>query len=637
MCGICGIVDWDGGSVEPRRLEAMRDVMRPRGPDDAGLHIEPGAALGFRRLAIIDLTQAGHQPMSNEDDQVWLVFNGEIYNFQSLRAELVEAGHSFRSRADSEVLIHGYEEWGILELARRLRGMFGFAIWDRPRRRLHLGRDHLGKKPVFWTRRGRRILFASDLKAIWTAVDGDLELDPEALDEFLYYDFITQDRTIFRGVHKLPPAHVATFEDDSVTLERYWSPDYTRREQRSEEEWLEGIDLQLRSAVERRLVSDVPIGAFLSGGVDSSVVCAVMAGLAPSAPRTFSVGFERYLEYDEREYASQVARHIGSEHTELILEPDVSGVLSDVVWQYGEPFGDSSSVPSYLVARAAREHVTVVLTGDGGDEAFAGYGRYVAADRANRLGPLRALGRLGLGASQLYARLWPDRSTVVRAELFASYAAGDPMSPARGICWWDGIRDQLYTEAQRRALGSFRPFEAQRPLLESMPTDDPVDRMLEWILRVQLPGDYLTKVDVATMAHSLEARSPFLDVDLLEFAMRIPPRDLVRDGEAKHLLKRHAESLIPRDVIYRPKQGFELPVARWCQTEWRDPLRRLLVEGPAAERGHFDPAVVGRILDEHASGRVDHSARIWTLLIFEVWNRLFVDRTLRPGDPVFES
>lgn len=636
MCGICGMANWDGSEVDKDLLLAMRDLMVARGPDDRGLHLEPQVGLGHRRLSIIDLSQAGHQPMANEDETVWLVFNGEIYNFMELREVLAAAGHRFRSRTDTEVLIHGYEEWGIDGLADRIKGMFAVAIWDRQVRALHLLRDHVGKKPLFYRYHQDRLVFGSDIKCVWLSAGRSLPIDETALDEYLYYYFITQQRSIFRGVMKLPPGHRATVSQAGVSVRRFWSPDYSRKAQRSADEWLDGIDHYLHQAVQRRLVSDVPLGAFLSGGVDSSVVCAVMADESTSAPKTFSVGFDNAPAHDERQHARTVARHIGSEHSELVAASDVFARLPAIVWQYGEPFGDSSAMPTYLIAEAARQHVSVVLTGDGGDEAFAGYDRHITAGRDRRWAWMPDLLRrriLPQIAGHITGFL-PESLLAQRLATAARYGAGTRDALAGNICWWDGLRTQLYTKEWGARVGDWQPVVAQEQLLAELNGPTQVDRALQYILTVRLPSDYLAKVDVATMAHSLEARCPFLDVDLLEFAATIPADILIEGKIGKALLKRYATRLIPRDVIYRPKQGFALPLGDWLRTRYSGLLRNMLLSPPACDRGYFRNEMVASLLDQHLSGQADHTHRLWTLLVFEIWNRLFVDGSLRPDEPL---
>ena len=467
MCGICGIVDFSGRPIDTAMLVRMRDIMACRGPDDAGLYQSPsgspvGVALGHRRLAIIDLSPAGRQPMDNEDGTIQLVLNGEIYNFLELRGEL-EGSHKFHSRTDTEVLIHGYEEWGLAALVRRIRGMFAFAIWDSRRCELHLVRDHLGKKPLFYRAANNRVEFSSDIKSLWTISPQTPELDERAIDEFLYYSVIGQARTIFKGISKLPPASFATFRSSEPEVIEYWSPDYTRKETHRAGDWLEGIDHHLRTAVKRRMIADVPLGAFLSGGVDSSTVCTLMAKEGSTKPKTFSAVFKGHERFDEGPFSRAVAEHIGSEHTELAVEPDVAPILSELVWQWGEPFGDSSMIPSYLIAREARKHATVVLTGDGGDEAFAGYSRHLRADRARRLAWLTPLVTRAVvpAAAKVVATFAPRTLFARNFDLAAKYLAGSRLALAGDTCWFDGMRDGLYTRSFRERLHGFHPLAAQ--------------------------------------------------------------------------------------------------------------------------------------------------------------------------------
>jgi asparagine synthase (glutamine-hydrolysing) len=514
--------------------------------------------------------------------------------------------------------------------------MFAVAIWDRRTRLLHLLRDHVGKKPLFYRLHRGRLSFASDIKSIWMAAGKSLDLDERALDEYLYYYFITQQRSIYRGVMKLPPGHRATFSEAGVALHRFWVPDYSVKENRSPDEWLEGIDHYLRQAVRRRLVSDVPLGAFLSGGVDSSVVCAAMAKESPSRPKTFTVGFRNAPSHDERGHAKAVAQYIGSDHTELLAESDVFARLPAIVWQYGEPFGDSSAVPTYLIAQAARRHVSVVLTGDGGDEAFAGYQRYLTAGRDQSWSWLPALLRQRVlpKAAGALARQLPVNLLAQRLRVATDYAAGSREALAGNLCWWDGLRAHLYTDTWRAQVADWHPVSAQHDLLRELNGPTQIDRALQYVLMVRLPSDYLAKVDVATMAHSLEARSPFLDLDLLRFAARIPADVLMQGKLTKALLKRYARGLVPAEVIDRPKQGFALPLGDWFRTSCRGLLTDVLLSPAARDRGYFRPRVVQTVLEQHLSGRADHTHRLWALLVFEIWNRLFVDGSLQPDQPL---
>ena len=635
MCGICGICNFNDRAISAETLDQMRDMMITRGPDAAGSHIEDHLGLGHRRLAIIDLTPSGRQPMSNETDDIFVAFNGEIYNFQPIRQELLDAGHQFKSQSDTEILLHGYEEWGIDELTRRIRGMFAFALWDRNRKSLYLVRDHLGKKPLFYYHKPGEIWFSSDIKSIWQEHGDQLHIQPEAIDELFYYYFITQGRSVFREIHKLEPGHLLEFSQSGLQKRQYWKPDYSQKQERSTEEWLEEFDVLFRQSVRRRMISDVPLGAFLSGGLDSSTVCAVMAEESENKIKTFCAGYGEKTPLDERLYAKQVADIIGSEHIELEINPDVASELSRIVWHYGEPFADSSAIPSYLIAREARKHVTVVLTGDGGDEAFAGYPRYLSAQRADRHKSVAfktGVTLLNLAAQGL-VRLAPASYRARRLENLHSYLSGSPAAHARFLSIWDGFRAELHGE-KMAACADFHPVEAQRDILDSLTGHTSVDHALEYVLRQRLPSDYLTKVDVATMAHSLEARSPFLDVDLMEFAMKMPASELLKNGKGKALVKRYLERWLPSDLINRKKAGFEIPVADWFRSRWYPGVRHLIVDGVAAQQGYIEPKAAGWLIDQHLSGK-PYGNQIWTLLVFEIWLRLFIEKSLKPGDPVF--
>lgn len=637
MCGICGIFSRNGESVSPTTLTEMRDQMLVRGPDAEGCYIAPYIALGHRRLAIIDLSPAGINPMSNEDGTVQIVLNGEIYNFQELRPELEAAGHIFRSQGDTEVVLHGYEQWGPTELLHRIKGMFAFAIWDGARRELFMARDRVGKKPLCFLDDGRTVLFASDIKSIWSIRNSELTIDPRALDEFLFNYYIQQDRSIYQQVGKLQPAEYAIFRLDAgkTTRERYWSVSYANKNIRSESEWLDGLEHHLRHAVKRRLIADVPIGAFLSGGVDSSTIAALMAQESGRQISTFTIGFERIQQYDERGHAKRVADHIKSRHQEIVLEPDVWAILPNLVWQYGEPFGDASAVPTYFVSKAARQFVTVVLTGDGGDETLAGYDRHLSADRERRLGAIPSFIRRGLllPATRALSSCAPDDVTLDRAALFAEHAAGRlDLAVQRSSVWRGHWRTQLWSQEWMRKIGDWHPAHPQMNALQSCDGPTALDRRLQMDLVTTLPSDYLAKVDVATMAVSLEARCPFLDSDFIEYAATIPAVMLLQNNELKRLGKQLACRHVPRESIYRKKWGFGLPIGHWMKDEWHDRVKRLLTTGPATKRGLFNIRYIEHILAEHRSGRRDHRFRLWTLLILEIWHQLFIDRTLQPTD-----
>lgn len=637
MCGICGVYSLSSEVDHSELLVKMREVLVTRGPDADGIYRDGGLTLGHTRLAILDLSENGQQPMANEDGKVQIVFNGEIYNFQGLREELLTKGHIFRSECDTEVLIHGYEEWGVDGLTKRIRGMFAFAIWDANLNKLFLVRDHLGKKPLFYCAKDDEISFSSDIKSLQIKEGENLNIEAKALNELLYYYFITQQRSIYKEVKKVPPGHYLEYSEEGLSIHQYWAPNYKVKEDRSTEDWLELFDQKFREAIRRRLISDVPIGAFLSGGLDSSVICAVMAEESSGSVKTFCAGYGEETPLDERRFARKVAKIIGTEHSELEIDSDVSSELSRIIWHYGEPYADSSAIPSYLIAAEARKHVTVVLTGDGGDEGFAGYSRYKSSLRSDHLPSIAKSVGLPIFNAVLGGALSlaPDSFFLRRMEQLSANLSGESSSHARFLCVWDGVREQILGSNIRHEDKVFSPVAGQSSLLESLSGNTAVDQSLEYVLRQRLPSDYLTKVDVATMAHSLEARSPFLDVDLLELAMKIPSDVLLKNGQSKYLIKQYAKRWLPDDLVHRKKAGFEVPIADWFRSTWKEGALNLLQNGVACREGFFDPKAVLWLYNQHLAGK-SYANQLWSLLVFEIWLRLFVDKTLKPGDPVFD-
>lgn len=634
MCGICGIFDPTGAPVAEADVLTMREMMRDRGPDDAGLYVAPGIGLGHRRLSIIDLSVAGRQPMGSADGKIQIVFNGEVYNFPELRTEL-ETKHQFQSRTDTEILLHGYEQWGLRGLLDRIAGMFALAIYDaRKTPRLFLARDRVGKKPLFYLHKAGKVWFASDVKAIWRVASEHMSVDPHAMDQFLFYYYIEQTRCIWRPVKKVLPGEFVECTAENPPCGRiYWDLSYAHKQQRQMEQLLVELNTHLLSATKKRMISDVPLGAFLSGGVDSSAVVAAMAALTDRPVKTVSVGFENEG-FDERPYSRAVARHLKTDHTELELKPDAWSILPKLVWNYGEPYGDSSAVPLWLVSEAARKVVTVVLTGDGGDETFGGYSEYKLADRFSRYRwlPLHLRRLLILPLTRAMAWAMPFTRHPRRWRLSMAYMAGRlDLTLDRSNCWDDRHRKRLYDPAWAARVAGTHPSDERRDTLARADGPTPTDRMLYLIIKHILPSDYLAKVDVGTMAHSLEARSPFLDHELMEFAATIPANQLLAGGERKHILKKHAAAKVPRNVIYRRKAGFAVPIGDWLRNDWYDAVRNLLLSDEARARGMFSAAYVEKILRQHRRG-ANHKHRIWSLLILEIWHRLFIDRTLTPDD-----
>ena len=618
MCGIAGKLNLTGEPVAPETIGRMAGLLAHRGPDDQGIFLDGSLGLGARRLSILDLSSAGRQPLSNEDGSLWVVFNGEIYNFLELREGLEAKGHRFRSRSDTEVLVHLYEEKDV-ESVEQLQGMFAFALWDKRRKRLLLARDRLGKKPLFYAFDGRTFRFASEMKAI--LADGVAkDLDPLALHYYLTYRYIPHPYTIFRSIRKLPPAHLLLLEGGRMRIEPYWRLNGSPMIEQTEEALCREIVERLRQAVRSRMLSDVPLGAFLSGGIDSSAVVALMSEVSPHPVRTFCVGFEGGG--DDLDRARLVARALGTEHHELMVKPDAAALLPWLVRHLDEPFADPSIIPTFYVARFARQHVTVALNGDGGDETFAGYSKYWQDRAAAWAGALPRALRGGLEQMiALGTRLAP-RSGRLRSlhEVCRSASLTPPeryalLSEALG----ETVRRKLYSPDLQAAIGSPPDLLAER--YRGIAIEDDVNRMLAADLKGFLPDDLLYKMDMATMANSLEARSPFLDHRFVEFAFTIPGSWKVRGLERKAILKKALRGLLPPEILNRPKRGFDPPIARWLREDLKEMAADLLLDAKALSRSYFNFPFVETILEEHGREREDWSPLLWKLLILEIWHR----------------
>lgn len=639
MCGICGIYDRNGGVPSADIILRMMDTMLDRGPDDSGTYIAPHIGLGHRRLSIIDLSESGRQPMTNEDNTVWLVFNGEIYNFLDLRKTLLEKGHIFKSNTDSEVLIHGYEEWGLEGLLKEINGMFAFALWDANRRELILVRDRLGVKPLFYFERGNQVYFASDIKAIWAVCNEELSLDYTAMDSYLHFYCIPQEYTIFQGIKRLPPAHFIRFTRKSSNTGRYWFLTYANKSGKSEEQYLEETVYNIRQAVKRRLISDVPLGVFLSGGVDSSTVVALMTQLS-SDVKTFSVGFTNES-YNELKFARAVAERFSTDHHEFIIEPDALEILPRLIWSYGEPFGDSSAIPTYYVSKVARELVKVALTGDGGDESFGGYPNIQAVYLASvykKLAPLSLRQGILPLVSNYLCSITGHSGLFLKFRTLTEYGRGDLRQVFRLSGIWSGkFRENLYSEELKRKLSSHDPYEIYDTFLMSADGADDVDKALFVDMNTRLPNDYLTKVDIASMANSLEARSPYLDYELVEYAARIPAEIKLKLFKQKYLLKRIAIKLgIPHETVYRKKRGFGIPIGFWFRDVLGRLLKNILLSERASNRGCFNCKYLRSLLENHLSGREDHTHRLWCLLWLELWHLMFIDKVLNKDSKLYD-
>ena len=636
MCGIAGGM-WPYGSRALTRdeLGRMTDSIAHRGPDDQGhLIVESkpnqtitnkqpthGVALGFRRLSIIDLA-TGHQPLSNEDGTIQIVFNGEIYNYPQLRNRLEGAGHTFRTHTDTETIVHLYEDLG-LECFEHLNGMFALAIWDGPKDRLVLARDRMGKKPLYYTLQNGRLIFASELKSLMTLPETSREIDPGSIDLYLTYQYIPHPHSIFKGIHKLPPGHFAVFENGELTVQKYWSIDWSKEIQIDQPTASSQLRTMLTDAIRIRLRSDVPLGAFLSGGIDSSLVVAIAQKQLDAPIRTFSIGFSE-ADFDETHYAKMVADHVGTKHERFEVTPDAMNILDRLVEHYDEPFSDSSAVPTWYLCEMTRRHVTVALSGDGGDELFGGYERYRALKLSGQLQSWLPIS--WLNQSWIINRL-PDsnaRRSILRRVRRFTEALGQP--PIERYMNWI----QIFGEASRLDL-------YQESFIEQLPDRNPVSFLSDaWRnagkrdllscastadLQTYMPCDLMTKVDMASMAHSLEARQPMLDYRLVEWAASLPSNLKLRGKKGKRLLMDTYYDLLPKAIWHRPKMGFGVPIAKWFRTSLRDRTYDALLGSDAKCHQYFRREAIAGLVDDHMTGRSNQSYRLWNLLFLELWLR----------------
>ena len=624
MCGIAGFFSSEAVMSPAERQQAVRrmcDVIAHRGPDDAGYHVEGGAAIGMRRLSIIDIA-SGHQPISNEDGSVWIVFNGEIYNFAELRADLIARGHSFKTHSDTETIVHLYEEEGE-RCVERLRGMFGFAIWDRRENKLFLARDRAGKKPLHYTMVGDTLVFGSEIKSLLQFPGVQRRANAEAISDYLSFGYVPDPLTAFSGIHKLPPGHSMTFRDGRTAIRRYWdfNCDAVDQPPREESYYAERLRELIAESVRIRLVSEVPLGAFLSGGVDSSTVVAMMARAMDQPVKTFSIGFSE-AGFDELKYARLTAERYKTDHHEFIVTPDVCRLVEEIVWHHDEPFADASSIPTYVVSKMAREFVTVILSGDGGDELFAGYERYLVHQGRNRFERIPRWLRQGvmLPLSRALPRAMYGKQFLRNISLSGGARFVDSLS------YFGAAAKRELLGATRKGFGGHDSSSAFERIFAEPRSASQLERLLYLDSKTYLPGDILTKVDRMSMAHSIEARVPLLDHELIEFVQTIPAELKLRGQTTKHILKQAMADLIPNEIINRPKMGFGVPLRKWLNHELRELLYDTLTDRQARQRGLLDPRAVRALLDEHARGRRDNSLHLWGLLTLELWHRSFIDR-----------
>ncbi len=624
MCGIAGIVGREDELVEAPTIQRMCRTITHRGPDDEGVYANRNVGLGMRRLSIIDLS-GGHQPIHNEDKSIWVVFNGEIYNFATLREGLENQGHKFYTNTDTEVIVHLYEEMGA-DCVTQFRGMFAIALYDVKRNLLLLARDRLGKKPLFYAQHAGRLFFGSEIKALLAAAPELAEVDPEGVLQFFYFGYIPDPNSAFRDIRKLPPGHLAEYSDGQIQVRRYWDvPMYGGNDPGSDEACLEEMERRLAEAVRMRLISDVPLGALLSGGVDSSIVVALMARESSGPVKTFSIGF-RKADFNEAEYARLVAERFGTDHHELIVDPEINDTLNHLTRMMEEPFGDSSMIPTYCVSQLARQHVTVALSGDGGDELFAGYDRYIVNWRRQRYDFVP--GWVGnVYRNHLYPLL---PSNVKGRKLAWNITLSSRDRYLDGVSFLPALhreRSLFSDEFVARAQNWTDPFRQFERYYDDAPATDQLSRLMYLDTKTYLTADILTKVDRMSMATSLEMRCPILDHVFVEWVAGLPVKYKFRDGQRKFLLKKLAERLgIPSQLLRRRKQGFSLPLVHWMRNELKNGLLQILLEPRTLQRGYFKVEAVRGVLDEHFRGRRDHAAVLWMLLVFELWHRNFLEK-----------
>jgi asparagine synthase (glutamine-hydrolysing) len=626
MCGIVGFVRNDGRDADAGVLARMCAAIRHRGPDEDGFYQTGPVGLAMRRLSIIDL-KGGQQPIANQDRTAWIVFNGEIYNFQELRAGLEKQGHAFRTNSDTEVIVHLYDRYGA-DCPKYLRGMFAFAIWDEAKQELFIARDRVGKKPLLYAETNGGLVFGSEFQALLQHPDVSRDIAPEAIHHYLSLMCVPAPLTAFRHIRKLEPGHWLRWRRGALETQRYWRPDFSKKLKINEEEAGARASEILREAVKLRLISEVPLGAFLSGGVDSSAVVALMAEASPTPVKTFSIGFEEQ-DFSELHHARRVAARVGAEHHEFIVKPDALEVLPTLIEHYGEPYADSSAIPTYYVARETRRHVTVALNGDGGDETFAGYERYAAMRLAERYHTLPRLLRRSVIEPSVAAVPVAGgfRNRAVRFQRFLSAASLPTVD--RYLRWVSAFdtdaKRALYTDEFAQQIAGHDTAGVLAPWFARANGAGVIDAALLTDTMTYLPNDLLVKVDIATMAVSLEARSPFLDHHVIEFAASLPERLKLRGLTTKYLLKRALGKLLPQENLKRPKMGFGVPVGHWFRGPLQPFLRETLLSDKAARRGLFKTEAVRRLVDEHTAGRADYAHQLWTLLMLELWFRRFID------------
>lgn len=623
MCGICGMYNAQSGEpISPQLLAEMTRLIAHRGPDDNGVYLDGALGLGFARLSIIDLS-GGHQPMSNETGDIWIVFNGEIWNYQALRQELIEKGHVFRTNSDTETIVHAYEEYGVDCIA-RLHGMFGLAIWDSPRKRLLLARDRAGKKPLYYTNVDGNLVFASEIKSLLCHPQVKREADLQALADFLSVRYVPGPATLFAGIYKVLPGYWLLFENGSIKEECYWDFTFGQTEHRPITEYLDGIKQHVYRAVEERMIADVPVGAMLSGGVDSSIISGIMSKLTKHQVKTFSVGFD-HPDYDELPYARMVANHFRTDHHELVVNSaDLTQYWPLLTWHRDEPVSESSDLGVYLVSKLARQHVKVVLSGEGGDELFAGYPKYVVDWIARYYHLIPQAIRNGIIQPFIESLPYSMRKLKTAARNISQPA------PQRWMNWFGVFNGQLKDNLLSPSLKATIDLDSSRAFrgwLERNPQRDDLSSMLYLDTKIWLPDNLLMKGDKMTMAASLESRMPLLDYKLIEYAASIPSSAKIKSLKAKYLLKRAFADFLPEPILTRKKMGFNVPTGIWFREGQRDMITKLLLSERIRNRGCFNHEYIERIVQDHLAGKTNYQAQIFMLASLELWFRVFIDPT----------
>jgi asparagine synthase (glutamine-hydrolysing) len=604
----------------------MNDAIRHRGPDEDGFYIDGSVGLAMRRLAIIDL-KSGQQPIHNQDRSSWIVFNGEIYNYLELREKLENLGHTFYTNSDTEAIVHAYDQYGT-DCPKHLRGMFAFAIWNKTKQELFIARDRVGKKPLLYAEVNGQLIFGSEFSALLLHPDVSRDIDHEALDYYLSFMCIPAPLTVYRSIRKLEPAHWLRWRNGNIELGRYWQPDFTKKIDISEEEAGERTIEILRDAVKVRLMSEVPLGAFLSGGIDSSAVVALMSQESSERVKTFSIGFEEQ-DFSELHHARRVAEHVGADHHEFIVRPDAVEILPMLVEHYGEPYADSSAVPTYYVARETRKHVTVALNGDGGDESFAGYERYIAMGLTEKYRKIPSFVRESLIREAVnMLPTDPTRKSKIKSAQRLLAVVARPKA-GRYMHWMsvfnDELKEPLYTDSFRQQTAGASAIGILENWFKRANGIGAVDTLLLTDQMTYLPNDLLVKVDIATMAVSLEARSPFLDHHVIEFAASLPQNLKLRRLTGKYILKKVLHKLLPSENLTRRKMGFGVPIGHWFRGKMQPFLREVILSDKALGRGLFKPEAVKQLVDLHARAERDYSHQLWTLLMLELWFNRFID------------